>query len=432
MTLSRRAFLAVTGAATAAAALGRTPYGGKLALSVPWPTGSIDPHALDDAAAALFGPAIADPLYAIDSRGQPYPTLASSLPEATQQGARVRLRALLNTARGKAIDARDLLWSLARSRQRGGAAVLSAFTPPVADGREPLAVLFPGADPAALARALSSPLTAVLPKGFSPARPDATGAFLAEPGPRQLILKRNLKAARGAAFLDSVEVTAASDLAAALRAFEAGDADVGWLGAGLHRPRPGAVSFDAGRLGWVVLRTGGEAGSWGAAGVAQRLLDGLPPSRVAHLGLHGVAGTAAAATWGGSSCELLVTDDSPHLLEIAKTLGAHLSAPGHEVTAAVRTAAELRRVRSSGRFSLLLDLVRPVGPTEADTVLAVLAAADPNLAQHPPKLPGSDPRRLTQTLTLGIVGELRIEGAREPTLVGIEGWNLGEVWRRVG
>jgi peptide/nickel transport system substrate-binding protein len=341
----------------------------------------------------------------------------------------VRLRPLLNTARGKALDARDLLWSLARSSRLGGAAVLGAFAPPVADPADPLAVFFPKADPAALARALSSPVTALVPKGFSPARPDATGAFLARPGAQRLTLERNLKAARGAAYLDVVEVNSARDLAGALRAFESGDADVGWLGSGLHRPRPGAVSFDAGRFGWVVLRTGKDAGDWGGPGVAQRLIDDVPASSVAHLGLHGVAGGSGNASWGGAPGELLVANNAPHLVEIARTIAAHLSAPGHEITVSPRTAIDLRRARSQGRFTLLLDLVRSVGPGTTDAVLALLTAADPRLALHPPALPGHDLRRVAQSLTLGVIGELRIEGARAPGISALDGWNLGETWR---
>ena len=54
--LGRRGFVAALLAATSSAALGRIPYGGTLRLKVPWPIAGIDPHALDDATAALFGP----------------------------------------------------------------------------------------------------------------------------------------------------------------------------------------------------------------------------------------------------------------------------------------------------------------------------------------------------------------------------------------
>ena len=65
--LPLRAFLfgvAVAAFARPVAARSRTPVGGRLALRVPWPIASIDPHRLDDAGAAIFGEAIFDTLYA--------------------------------------------------------------------------------------------------------------------------------------------------------------------------------------------------------------------------------------------------------------------------------------------------------------------------------------------------------------------------------
>ena len=65
--------------ATELRALGRTPVGGKLALLLPWALGRVDPHDLFYPAAALFGHALFDPLYALDAAGDPYPTLATDL-----------------------------------------------------------------------------------------------------------------------------------------------------------------------------------------------------------------------------------------------------------------------------------------------------------------------------------------------------------------
>jgi peptide/nickel transport system substrate-binding protein len=428
--VSRRLFLAAITSTVAAGALGRIPYGGTLNLKLPWPVGGLDPHAIDDPLAALFGTAIADPLFALDSRGRPYPALASTLPELGPDGTRVVLRPQLVTARGRAIDARDLLWSIQRSRSQAGAALLARYAEPIRDARNPSAILFPGADPSALARALSSPVTALLPRGFSRLRPDGTGAFLAELGAAELVLRRNARASRGAAFLDGIRVTRAHDLADALRSFEAGDADVGWLGHGLHRRRPGAVAFDAGRMGWVILRTGNEAGSWGAPGVAQQLLDAVPAASIAHLGLHGLARASGGSRWGGKACELMVTENAPQLVEIARTLAALLSRPGHEVRLRARPRRELVRRRSQSQFALMLDFVRPLGADANATGLALLTAADPALARHPPQLVSPDPRRVAQTLQLGVVGELRIEGARIPQVRGLESWNLGAVWRK--
>jgi len=426
--VGRRAVLVTLTTAFGAAALGRIPYGGRVRLKVPWGLASVDPHALDDPAAALFADAIADPLYALDASGQPYPTLAAELPSRVSRGALVRLRPYLNTAHGLALDARDLLFSIARSRARAGVCVLSPFADPVPARDDGLAVVFPGADPDALALALSSPVTALLPRKFSPARPDGTGSFAAEVGSGRLTLTRNTRAARGAAYLSRIEVSRARDMADALRSFEVGDVDVGWLGPGLHRPRPGAWSFLAGRLGWVILRTGAQAREWGAPGVAQRLLDGIGAARLKHLGLHRVPPARGTSAWGGPPGEILVADDAAHLTEIARTLAGHLSQPGHEVRAAPRSPRVVREAAQNGRFLLLLDFVRPLGPTNEHMLLALLAAADPRLAQRPPKLETGDPRLVAQTLPFGVVGELYIEGAHVPQLHGVDGWVLGALW----
>ena len=48
-----------------AAALGRIPLEGKIAMTLPWPVDRIDPHDLADSGAALFGQALFDELYAL-------------------------------------------------------------------------------------------------------------------------------------------------------------------------------------------------------------------------------------------------------------------------------------------------------------------------------------------------------------------------------
>ena len=266
-------------------ALGRIPQGSRLRLTVPWPVGSIDPHALDDGAAALFGSAIADPLYAIGPSGHPYPALADALPERAGSGVTVRLRPGMTTGGGHALGGEDVVFSLRRSGARSAVALLGSFGRPELSRGDRMKVFIPGATPEAAAQALSSPLTAIVPKGFVAHRPDGTGAFCVRQHRFGITLQRNERAARGPAFLQSIEVSTAASLAEALRAFETGDADVGWLGAGLHNPRPGASMFNAGRLGWVVLRTGDEALEWGAPGVAQTLADAVRPEQLRPYGL---------------------------------------------------------------------------------------------------------------------------------------------------
>ncbi|HEY3495906.1 MAG TPA: hypothetical protein VGK73_14510 [Polyangiaceae bacterium] len=425
----RRAFLAALFASGAASALGRTPVGGTLRLTLPFGGGRLDPHAADDPLAALFGPAVADPLFGLDASGRAYPTLANALPERTPSGARVVLRAGLTSARGKRLDARDALFSWVRARASGGAAVLAELPEPQLDRGDPLAFLVPGVAPDALAFALASPLTALVPRGFSPAAPDATGAFRATLGEASLLLEQNENAARGAAFLARVEVTLVSDLAEALRAFEADRADFGWLGGGLHRPRAGSVAVEGPTFGWAVLRTGRDAGRWGAPGIAQQLLDRISREPFRPFGIVGPAGSGPGAVWGGGPAELLVSSAAPQLARAAETLSSLLSTSAQVITARPLERGEFEKRRATGRFSLLLDFVRIAGPPGRATLLSLLAAASPELSARPPRAPSYEPAEVARTLPLGVLGSLRVSGARIPELRGLEGWQLGSAFR---
>ena len=435
--LSRRRFvagtLAITGSSLCpdeAAALGRTPLGGTLRLALPFAGGELDPHLGDDPLAALLAPAIADPLYALDAAGNPYPTLAAELPQATPAGARVVLRPGLKSARGKALDARDVLYSLLRARERAGVAVLAELPAPQKDASSALAVVFPGADPRAVAAALASPLAALVPRGFKPSAPDGTGAFRATPSASTLLLERNLNAARGPAFLARVEVSLVNELAEALRAFESDRADLGWLGAGLYQPRRGALAFDGPVYGWVVLRTGKDAGRWSAPGVQQELLDRVPREPLRHLGLVAPGGTPrAGAAWGGGNAELLVDARAPGMLELAKSVAATFSVAGQKVTPLPLSPSELRERRSAGRYALLLDFVRTAGPPGRTTLLTLLAATNPALVARPPQAPSFEPLDIARTLPLGVLGTLRVAGARLPDTHAIESFQLGAAFR---
>ena len=433
--LTRRAF---TGALAALAlaprtgiALGRKPYGGVLKLKLPWPLDGIDPHAIDDAVAALFGPAIADPLYSLDPAGRPYPALAAALPEPVKGGTRVVVRPNLLSGRGVALDARDVLAALARSERAGGAGLIAPLGKPAPDPKDALAITFTHPDPSFVAERLASPLTAVVPRGFSRGKPDGTGAFVAEVGRDQLVLRRNLNAARGAALLDRIEIRAASDLKDALRAFEAGEIDVSWLGEFLHKPRPGAVRFDGGSLGWVLLRTGKDAGPWGAPGVAQKLVDALPAGRLSHLGLSNTGGVGQGdPAWGGEAAELLVVEGAVHLEQIARELSAIFSRPGHELRVASRPLAELAYRRERGRFALMLDVARPAGTGPGAAQLGVLTAENPALARKPTLTASGNPRDVAATLSLGVVGQLRASGAHIGSLRDLGALDWGATWRK--
>jgi peptide/nickel transport system substrate-binding protein len=359
----------------------------------------------------------------------PYPTLAASLPERTPRGTRLTLRPGMATARGLALDSRDLVFSLERARAAGAVALLAPFGKVTRHPDDGWSALVKDAEPAALARALASPLTALLPRGFRRERPDGTGAFLAEPSGSRLRLRRNVRAARGAAYLAEIDVQRATDLADSPRAFEAGETDVAWLAGYLHRPRPDAVELDAGVLGWIVLHSGREAGEWGLPGVAQQLLDAVSPASLGHLGLGTLPAPRGTTRWGGPPAELLAPDDAPQLGELGRVLAAQLGTPGHELSAVERPRRELRSRKARGSFSLMLDVVRRVGPSPRDTMLGLIAAADPSQARRPPGTGASDPRALTRLLPVGIVGELRVAGAHAGELRHMGEWDLGAVWR---
>ncbi|HEY2513180.1 MAG TPA: hypothetical protein VGI39_20065, partial [Polyangiaceae bacterium] len=90
--LSGGAALAVLASLKPAAARGRMPVGGSIALHLPWPLAAIDPHHGDDVTAAVIGESLFDPLYALSPSGGFTPALAESDPEPSRNGLRVPLR----------------------------------------------------------------------------------------------------------------------------------------------------------------------------------------------------------------------------------------------------------------------------------------------------------------------------------------------------
>ncbi|MBK8252899.1 MAG: hypothetical protein IPK82_09545 [Polyangiaceae bacterium] len=443
--LTRRGFLASAFAAAAmctletrdAFALGRTPTGGKVSFRVPWQLSSIDPHDVRDPAAALFSQAIFDTLFAIDGAQMPYPTLANSLPTREGAGTVLRIREGLRTARGTALDARDVIFSIERAIARGGLPLWADLPKPAAHPAERLAVVFGTADPVKLAKSLSSPLFALVPKSFNSQKPDGTGAFRAELKPSKLTLSRNPNAARGGSFLDSIEVESAPDLKASLRQFEAERDDVGWLGLGLFGGRKGSRKFDLGTLGYVVLMIGTEAGSAGGIGAAQTLANAFGAERIGHLGLGTLPAGAGSPAWTGPKTDLLVDETATHLVEVASTLAPLLSNPGHEVSVLTVARSEIQKRR--GKAALMLDLARPLLPGPLGTFVSLANAYDPVKAQElyrkPPKNLASSARQLAAGLEVGVIGEVRAQGGviAEVNLTKnavMDSWDLGASYRR--
>lgn len=421
-------------APSSAGARGRTPYGGTLRLHLPFALEAIDPHDLYDLDAAVLGGALFDSLFAVDERGRPYATLAEGLPEPTPTGLKVMLRAGLKSAAGRSLEASDLELSLQRASRGGARLLLHPFGPPKRVAGRPGGVLFPRGEPQALARALASPLTAVVPKGFQPRRPDGTGPFACTPTANGLVLRRNARAARGGGFLDAIDARRSPDLAAALRAFEANEADLGWLASGLHRARRRARQLDAGTLGWVVMATGRQLGPWAAPGVAQTILDEIPLGSLSALGLMvPAAAPPAARPWRGPATELLVDARTPQLLAIARALAEALGGGGSGITVAPVPSATLLAKRTTGDYGLLLDFVRVIGAEPGDDARALLTAAsagagggqlDTTMSFSSREPYGGVARRLS----LGVVGALRLRGAHLDAFAGLDRWQLGEVY----
>lgn len=426
--LSRRAMLAALVYSTAGVALGRTGYGGRLRLAVPWPITGLDPAQLSDGFSALLAAAAFDPLYGLDDGGQPYPTLADGLPSKAAEGVRVRLRPGLKTGSGRALGGADVVATLGRARARGGSGLLGELELPRLDSGDPLGVLFPRATPESLARTLASPLLALLPKNFSPLAPDGTGAFRVELAPGRALLTRNLNAARGPAYLDAIEVTSVGDVADLLRGFESGASDVGWFGSGLYRSVKDAVPFEAPRYGLAVLLAGRALGAWAAPGTLQPLLDAIPAQQLAHLGLRGLPSSpTGSARWGGPPSEVVVQSGAPQLVAVARSLAAALSTAGHELSVSEKSTDELAALRVSRSFGLMVDCVRAAGSNDRELEMLLRTAANPDAAKRAPKTAPLPVRELARQLPLGVIGELSVHGSRRGSLQGLESWQLGAV-----
>jgi len=429
--LSRRALLASLAGAAGSRAMGRTPYGGRLRVAVPWPITSLEPASLSDGFAALFAGAAFEPLYALDAAGNPYPALAEALPSKLDRGCRVALRPGLRTAAGRPLAAADVLATLARARSRGAVGLLGELESPEVDAKDPLGVVFPRSQADAVARVLSSPLLALVPRNFSPLSPDGCGAFKVELGRGRALLTRNPNAARGVSYLDAIDVTVASDLADLLRGFETGTTDVAWFGTGLYRAVKDAMPFEAPRYGFAVLMAGKAAGAWAAPGTLQALLDAIPAGQLSHLGVRGLPPqSSGSAAWGGPATTVAVLANAPQLGAIARAVAATLSTPGHELTVVEKSAEELASLQATRQFGLLVDQVRAPTALARDIELALRTIASPDAAKRAPKTAPLAPRDLGRQLPLGVIGELSIWGTRRAPFVNLEAWQLGGVWFR--
>jgi peptide/nickel transport system substrate-binding protein len=380
-----------------------------LSFRIPWPVSRIDPHALDDIGAALFGPALFNSLYRATSSGFE-PELAETEPAPHGSKWRVRLREGITTGNGTALVARDVVASIDRARARGASGWLANIGKPRATAEHE--VEFAAASDKDLMAALSSPLVATVARDFRPDAPDGTGPFRLALARGEATFRRNPNAAEGPSFLDEMHVTGSAEVAASLRAFESGKDDLGWLGKGLYEGRRGARVVDAGSLGWVLLATGKEAGSWDTPGAAQALADAVSYPSMAHLKLGSPWTEGGAQRWRGPPCELLLVDDCPWLLEVGKTLAALVGTVGHEVVAKAVSRQEFTARRRSRGFALALGVVRAASATSFGVYAALASANDPStsgtLCKRPPL--GTRPARAHgRFFRVGVVGEVRAE-----------------------
>jgi peptide/nickel transport system substrate-binding protein len=126
-------------------------------------------------------------------------------------------------------------------------------------------------------------------------------------------------------------------------------------------------------------------------------------------------------------------------VEIANTVAPILSNPGHEVTVSALPRADVAKKR--GKAALVLDVVRPLGPTALNTLVSLASAEDASraadLVRRPPKGLASTARALAATLKVGVIGEVRASGGVAPDVTlaknaALEGWDLGASFRKKG
>lgn len=394
-----------------AGALGRTRNAGKLGLGLPWSLRAIDPHDPFDGAAAILTSSIVHSLYELDGRGVPFPSLADGPPIADKGGCIVKLRPGIVTARGAAIQGRDVVFSLSRARRLGGLPDLAKLSEPRVQPGEALHVAFARGEKSEVMRILASPLAAIVPRGFDPKSPDGTGPFRATLDAGRVSLARNMNAATGPSFFEALTFHETADLATSLRDFETERDDVGWLGAGFHGKRKDSTGFDFGRVGWFVLFVGGDLGK---AGEAQRLADELPRQSLAHLGLGVLPSRAQTRRYEGRPCDLLVEQGAPHLRALADALAAQLGSPGHEITVRVVQRSERERRVHRNDPIMAVGVVRPLGRGVRGDAVALTSFVDPEAAERLARAPSTRPetaREAGNQLSVGVVGELRVAGA---------------------
>lgn len=416
------------GVTSAAAGLGRIPYGGVIESSLPWELGSVDPHDLNDPVAAFLAPLLFEPLFALDAQGVAYPTLAAGLPTRSGDATSVTLRSL-RWPNGKVVTAKQVAWSLERSRLRGAKALLAGAGQ--FEASDDTTVKVSGLAPERLARALASPLTALLSQQASAKDTFGLGPFRGQLTGERAVLTRNPFASRGQPFLERIALRRAPSLGDALRDFEAHENNLGWFGRGLHEPRPESRLVDTGHAGWVVLHAGQQSGRWARPGAAASLVSTIAQPSLERFGLVPAASGVVPEPYSGGACTLVVRRDAPYLVELATTLAAILGGSAGLITVNPVSAHELTQLKRSRQFGFLLDQVRALGRSPEEHQLSLLTEA--GLPFKPPRLPpgtrtANVPGLVCPGLSLAVVGALHLIWATLPELELADG-NLANAWQ---
>ncbi|HSC88640.1 MAG TPA: hypothetical protein VLC09_15260 [Polyangiaceae bacterium] len=392
-----------------AAAVAREPYGGRLQLSLPLDAERLDPHEADDLGAALLGGNLFESLFALDGRGQPYPTLAAELPEERRGRLHLRLRPELHSARGKLLDAADAVASLTRAER--AQPWLPALGPVRRESSDVLS--FPLTPALELAQRLASSRFALVPSDFDAGRPDGHGAFVANRSGTSLELLRNVNAARGGSYLDAVGIEC-SELSECLRAFESGRSELGWLGDGLYQKRAATVPFRLAPLGFVYVRPGRKLGRLAAPGVLTAALEATPSRALDALGYQRTTVPTARAV-SGLSGALCYPRGAPQLRATAEALAEAWSTAQTRIEPRELGRQEASELRKRGDFELMLGFARTAGLDER-ALHSLLFHLDG--APVPTRFTPEPPERLVRRLGLGIVGWLAPSGACVPSFAG--------------
>ncbi len=145
-----------------------------------------------------------------------------------------------------------------------------------------------------------------------------------------------------------------------------------------------------------------------APGVAQGICDTIPHAALAGLVVGPPWPTRGSPGWSGAQCDLLVRDDAPWLVEVAKIVAGLLASPSHEVTVRPLPARELAQRRATRAYALAVDVARAAERSPRGEFAGLVAANGGSGGVFVPR----SARAMTTGLRVGILGEVRVTGGR--------------------